>query len=259
MTRYKQIAEDLIARIRSGRPQLGARLPGELQLMRDYGASRHTIREALRRLEDLGLVERRRGRGTRVIARSAQRSYVHRVASPEELLQYPAESRLVVQQVGSVAARGTLAEAMGCAPGSRWTRVRTLRRMGPGRPPICRTDVYLRPAQAAIAGAIGRGGQAVYEVLEARYGLHVAEVAVDAGACPMPADAAALLGVEPESPSMLVVRRYLDERGRVLLVSMSHHPGDRYAFSQRLRRAWAPGAAGWAPVPAARKQEGPGG
>jgi DNA-binding GntR family transcriptional regulator len=245
LTRYNEIADDLIARIRTGRLRVGARVPGELQLMQDYAASRHTIREALRRLEELGLVERRRGVGTRVLARRAQRSYVHRVASPGELLQYPPESRLVVAETAPVRAQGALAKLLGVPGGTHWIRTRTLRRMGRGRPPICQTEIYLRPQYAGVLRQIGRGGRAVYELLEQRYGLHVAEVAVDASARPMPADAAAALGVEAGSPSMMVVRRYFDDQGEIFQVSVSHHPGDRYAFSQRLRRDWATGATGW--------------
>ena len=74
MPRYVEIAEDLIARIRAGVLAPGSTLPGELTLMEEYQSSRHTIRDALRRLEELGLIERRRGIGTRVrTSRSAKR------------------------------------------------------------------------------------------------------------------------------------------------------------------------------------------
>jgi GntR family transcriptional regulator len=245
LNRYTEIADDLIARIRAGRLAVGALVPGELQLMQDYAASRHTIREALRQLEELGLIERRRGLGTRVLARRPQRAYVHRVASPEELLRYPRESRLVVAEVATVEAGAVLAPVLGCRRGASWVRVRAIRRMGGGRPPICRTEIYLLPKYADIAAQIGRGRRAVYQLLEQRFGLHVAEVAVDVTARPMPVAAAAALGVAAGSPSMTVVRRYHDDAGEVFEVSVSDHPGDRYGFSQRLRRAWQTGEAGW--------------
>jgi GntR family transcriptional regulator len=245
LSRYTEIADDLIGRIRAGGLRVGARLPGELQLMQDYAASRHTIREALRGLEELGLIERRRGIGTRVLARRPQRAYVHRVASPEELLSYPAESRLAVTAVGKVASSAGLAKVLGCRPGARWLRVDTVRRMGSGRPPICRTELFLLPKYAAVTADIGRGRRAVYQLLERRFGLHVAEVEVDVTARPMPRDAAEALGVAAGSPSMRVVRRYRDDAGEVFQVSVSDHPGDRFGFSQRLRRDWATGDAGW--------------
>ncbi len=245
MNRYTEIADELIGRIRAGKLKVGALVPGELQLMEDYGASRHTIREALRRLEELGLIERRRGLGTRVLARKPRRAYVHRVASPDQLLRYPPESRLEVVETAQVVVSGELAALLGCRRGSRWVRARAVRRMGPGQPPICRTDIYLLPRYAEIASRIGRGRRTVYELLEQQFGLHVAEVAIDVTARPMPEDAAAALGVEPGSASMRVVRRYHDERGGVIEISVSDHPGERYAFGQRLRRDWDAGEHDW--------------
>jgi GntR family transcriptional regulator len=42
------------------------RFPTDIELVTRYGVSRQTVREAVRRLSDAGLVERTRGRGTRV-------------------------------------------------------------------------------------------------------------------------------------------------------------------------------------------------
>lgn len=245
MNLYTEIADELIGRIRSGKLKPGALVPGELQLMHDYGASRHTIREALRRLEELGLIERRRGLGTRVLARTPRRVYVHRVASPDQLLRYPPESRLEVIETATVAIGAELATILGCRRGSRWVRVRAVRRMGAGLPPICRTDVYLLPKYSAIASRIGRGRKTVYELLEQHFGLHVAEVAVDMSARPMPEDAAAALGVPAGSPSMRVIRRYHDENGGIIEITMSDHPGERYGVQQRLRRDWDAGETDW--------------
>ena len=245
MNRYTEIADELIGRIRSGKLAVGALVPGELQLMQDYGSSRHTIREALRRLEELGLIERRRGLGTRVLARRPRRVYVHRVASPDQLLRYPPESRLEVSENAGVTIGADLALLLGCRRGSRWTRVRAVRRMGAGLPPICRTDIYLLPKYSDIAGRIGRGRKTVYELLEQHHGLHVAEVAIDVSARPMPEDAALALGVAPGSPSMRVVRRYHDEQGGIIEISVSDHPGERYGFAQRLRRDWDSGETDW--------------
>lgn len=248
MTRYRQIADELIGRIRSGQLPVGATLPGELQLTQDFAASRHTIRDALRQLEELGLVERRRGVGTRVLARRPSRAYVHRVRTPAELLQYPRESRLEVVDSGYIRASEGLAGVLDSKPGSRWLRVRAVRRMSGGRPPICRLELYLRPKYAEVADQLGRRRELVYEAIERRFGVHVAEVAVEIMARPMSADGAAALGVEPGSASMTVVRRYRDEAGGIIQVSVSEHPGERYTFGQRLRRAWDHGTEGWSPA-----------
>jgi GntR family transcriptional regulator len=64
---YHQIADDLRARIESGELGPGAQLPTELELRDRYEASRNTIRDAIKRLTSLGLVETRPGQGTFVV------------------------------------------------------------------------------------------------------------------------------------------------------------------------------------------------
>ena len=50
---YRQISDALLAGIREGKFPVGTFLPGELELIDRFDASRHTIREALRVLEDM--------------------------------------------------------------------------------------------------------------------------------------------------------------------------------------------------------------
>jgi DNA-binding GntR family transcriptional regulator len=153
-----------------------------------------------------------------------------------------------VSGTGFVVLGGTLATLTGCKAGSRWMRIRAVRRMPGRRPPICQVDLYLRPKFAAVAPQVGRTRDLAYQLIERRYGVHVIEVGVDVMARPMPADAAVVLGVEPGSPSMTVVRRYRDEQGELLCLSVSEHPGDRYTFAQTLKRAWDTENKGWAPA-----------
>lgn len=65
--KYRQIADDLRRRIESGELKPGAQLPTETDLGEHYGASRNTIRDAIKMLITPGLVETRAGQGTFVI------------------------------------------------------------------------------------------------------------------------------------------------------------------------------------------------
>jgi GntR family transcriptional regulator len=64
---YRQIAEDLRARIEAGDPKPGQQLLTELELREHYGASRNTVRDAIKLLTMLGLVETKPGQGTFVV------------------------------------------------------------------------------------------------------------------------------------------------------------------------------------------------
>jgi GntR family transcriptional regulator len=64
---YQQIADDLRFKIETGELAPGAQLPTELELRERYEASRNTIRDAIKRLTSLGLVETKPGQGTFVV------------------------------------------------------------------------------------------------------------------------------------------------------------------------------------------------
>src|ERR1700738_1875318 len=65
---HHQLSTVLRSAIHSGRYEQGDYLPGEHQLTATYGVSRATVRRALLTLEAEQLVERRAGKGTRVLA-----------------------------------------------------------------------------------------------------------------------------------------------------------------------------------------------
>ena len=60
---YARIAEDLRGRITSRNIKPGGPLPSELELRDEYGASRNTVLDAIKKLKDEGLVETRPGQG----------------------------------------------------------------------------------------------------------------------------------------------------------------------------------------------------
>lgn len=61
---WRQIHDDLRRRLDAG--QFSSSFPGELALVEQYGVSRHTVREALRRLRAEGVVLAARGRAPRI-------------------------------------------------------------------------------------------------------------------------------------------------------------------------------------------------
>lgn len=66
---YRKVAGALTERITAGALKPGDRLPAELELARQLGVHRSTIREALRELESAGLLRRERGSKLMMVSR----------------------------------------------------------------------------------------------------------------------------------------------------------------------------------------------
>ncbi len=67
---YRHAASQIVRAIRDGALKPGQRLPSERELASVFGVSRASVREGLRALEILGMVESRRGSGSYVTATS---------------------------------------------------------------------------------------------------------------------------------------------------------------------------------------------
>ncbi|MFG1954212.1 FadR/GntR family transcriptional regulator [Micromonospora sp. NPDC048830] len=70
-----QAAGLLLARIRSGEWELGAKLPGETTLAPQLGVGRSTVREAIRQLAGRGVLQSRQGAGVFVTALDASEDW----------------------------------------------------------------------------------------------------------------------------------------------------------------------------------------
>jgi DNA-binding GntR family transcriptional regulator len=236
--RYRQLADALISDISRGRIKVGETIPGELELVARFKVSRHTVREALRRLDDLGLIDRQQGIGTVVRARHSSPSYVQTVRSPSELMRYPADSRLAVVATVRVKANRQLARLLEVRTGSEWLKVSAVRRLKSAPSPIAWTDVYLLPEYADIVPQIGKRSQMVYQMIEAAHGEHVEHIQVRIRAGVVTAELAGPLEAPAGTPSLTVMRHYYGRGNRPFEISISEHPSDRYMYSLDLQRGW---------------------
>lgn len=75
--RKTRVSEEIIEQVRdlivSGRLRPGDRLPAERELARTFGVGRSAVREAIRAMESLGIVEARAGEGTFLAAHPGRR------------------------------------------------------------------------------------------------------------------------------------------------------------------------------------------
>jgi GntR family transcriptional regulator len=224
--------ESLRARLRelvsAARP--GDRLPSERDLSRRWRAARMTVRGATDALVAEGLVARRHGSGTYVLAPPVVR-FLGLTSFTQDMRDrgLVPSSRLLAFESGPADA-GTAARLRvpDGEPVHRFTRLR----LGSDEPMAIET-VVLRAALAPGLTATDLDGS-LYELLASRYRLapSTADVTIEP-ALPDP-PTRSLLAIGDEQACLYLHMTDLDHRGRVLMIADCLYRGDRYQLSAHL-------------------------
>jgi DNA-binding GntR family transcriptional regulator len=233
--RYQQLTETLAREIGDGVHAVGSLLPPEPQLCRRFGVSRHTVREAVRQLCELGLVSRHQGVGTKVRACRSEKRYVASLSSLRDLLEYTQQTRLKYLGSRWIEADAVLAEQLQCREGERWLELNTCRYPAAGGLPMVHMRVFVRPECQGIEADLADGDAWIYGLVEKHGGERILEAQQILSAVAVPAASAWVLGVRAASPGLLVRRYYLGRNDRLLSVSLNVYPADRIEFATRWR------------------------
>lgn len=233
-TRYALVARALLDDITAGRYGVGDMLPTESELQRRFDVGRHTVREAIRQLRNMGVVSARAGVGTRVTAASAARRYVQSMNSVAELLQFTRHTRLKLLAKTDLIADRALADVLKCQPGQAWYCMELLRTSPGLREPLALVTVYVRPEFRGIAEEV-ETRTSVFSRIEQRYGVRLFELEQEIAATHLSAPDARALKAKAGSAALRILRHYFDADRRVTQVSLGVYPEGRFSYTTRLR------------------------
>jgi len=228
---HVQLAQQLEAAIQGGELPVGSRLSNEVDLAEAYGLSRPTVRQAIARLVDQGLLVRKRGVGTQVVGSAAQvRRSLELTSLYDDLAATNRKPQTEVLRLGTVGATAEVATALQCEPGDRVVRLERLR--SADGEPLAIMRNWLPPelldTDAATLAATG-----LYQLLRAGgVRLKVAHQTISARAAT--AEQAALLGEQPGAPLLAVTRITYDDHGRAVEYGAHLFRASRYAFEHTL-------------------------
>lgn len=228
------IARRLAADIASGQPPVGGLLAPEPELQRRFDASRYAVREAVARLRAQGLVSPQRGRGTRVLARRPDPTYVQTLGSTDEVLGLTRELMLTLVDTRELTVDAATASLLDAEPGSPWLLARTLRRRAPDLPPIALVRMYVPPEFRDVIAQVGRHRGPIFELFETMHGIRIAQIDQRVEAVALGAEDARMLGASRGSPALSIVRRFLDDARRVRQVTVGLYPSGRFAQTMRI-------------------------
>jgi GntR family transcriptional regulator len=234
-TRYAEIFRKLAHEIRTGRYPVGGRLPPELELCATFGASRHTVREAIRRLAEMGLITRRPGAGTIVLRRMRSSAFTQQISALPDLLAYVKNAQLEILDAREIEARAAESALLKCGLGEAWHRVIALKHLQGARRPVAYVIAYVHRDHRALRAVLDRRGVGLHEFIEDKIGEPVVAVEQEFSAKPLLGREAAALGVPPGYASFVIARRYIVRTGRTVLVTSTTFPHDRMRYSMLLK------------------------
>jgi GntR family transcriptional regulator len=221
---------DIVSRILE--EPAGSQLPPEPELAAELGVSRATLREALRSLEDEGLVRRTRGAGTFVSDRPRMANSLDANFGVSDAIRSSGMEPGTEQGTLRIeAASADEAELLDLEPGEDVVvvdRVRT----ADGRPVVLSRDIIamrLTGEDPAVLGLLETSS--VYEVLERERGVVIHHGLANFRPTRADGHVASRLRVPRETLLLYIRQVDFDEAGRPVVSSHEHHLADAFEFS----------------------------
>jgi DNA-binding GntR family transcriptional regulator len=219
LLRHQVVAEELLAGILDGTYPVGDRLPTESELCQAYRVARGTVRQALERLERFGMIIRRPGLGTTVVASRPVGPYRPFASSPADIAELAATTRLIRPEQLDVTLDAKTARRLGARSGTRWHLLRGVRvRRDQPEVALCWSEHYTLSSRA-------RAHPASFIEEEALANIHVEQ---RVSAAILSDEFAAVLDAEAGTAALVVTRRVRDRRRKLINVGIYTHPADRY-------------------------------
>ena len=225
---YRTVQDALEAEIRSGCLAKGAELPSEKRLCERFGVSRITVRRALERLGQAGLISRASGRATRVTEPRLSHALVA-FEDPFGPLRLVRGTTVRLLGFEWRLAEGTVARALRVDDGDQVLRILRVRERD--GEPVFHTAVWLPAKVGALVNRKALDGDALHDVLSAA-GCEPATVERQMSADPCPAEIAGVLKLAPDAPTFRVDRLTRAADGAPLHLLVGHWRWDR--FNMRL-------------------------
>lgn len=251
---WEQVLEDLHRRLFEGEFAAG-KFPTDQQLVGQYGVSRQTAREAVRRLRERGLVERQRGRGTTIRVQELEQPMGTLYSLFRAVEATGADQTNLVRAL-DVRSDPVAAARLGLPPGTDLVYIERLRFVE--GEPLALDKAWLPDRLAHPLLAVDFTRTALDEELIRHCGLLTTWARERARAVIPDTKDRDALGMEPGQPAFDIERLTRAADGQFLEFRRSLMPGDRYALVAEWSAAGGPGG-GPAGGSAGGQVGGPGG
>lgn len=229
---WYQVSQSLRASILGRSPRDPLRLPTEERLAEHYGVSVLTMRQALKELEDEGLISRHRRRGTFIVPDVRAGAPVRLLGSVDAIVAHQSGMTTELLHHGRAPVPAELAEHFpDLAEVATYHRLRGDEQTGE---PTNHAYNHVRPELARRIDPEDLLRRPMTKVLRDLPGTDIGRVTDTVAARLADPETARLLRVPLLSPILHYTGVTYDGAGRVLDVAVIHYRGDRFSFTVTL-------------------------
>jgi DNA-binding GntR family transcriptional regulator len=229
---WYQVSQSLRASILGRSPRDPLRLPTEERLAEHYGVSVLTMRQALKELEDEGLISRHRRRGTFIEPAATRGTPVRLLGSVDAIVAQQSGMSTELLDHGTAVVPGELAEYFpDLEEVATYHRLRSDDTSGE---PTNHARNYVRPELARRISPDDLARWPMTKVLRDVVGADISRITDTVQARLADPETARLLDVPLLSPILHYTGITYDAAGRPLDVAVIHYRGDRFSFTVTL-------------------------
>ena len=234
-TGYRHTTAILVGEIQNGAWTTQNEFPTEMELVERFGVGRNTVREALRELQNLGYIRRRRGARSVLTTATPGSAFVNAVNSADELLDYGKVTRFTVLTTETIRVDEALARLLEVPAGEEWVRLSLLRSRDGQSAPFCYSEVYVASAFAGAIADFESEGE-LFSAIERKYGIVVRRIEQEIEATLVDANIASRLNVPIGSPALRVRSKFFSSDGNLVEIGVVNFPASRYKMRLSLGR-----------------------
>jgi GntR family transcriptional regulator len=232
---YHQLEKILRKRILQGKLSSGMLFPTDQQLCEEFGVSRITVRQALKILEDDGLIKREQGRGTFVTEKDRNLSFYEMSGSLERAIGFRETYKIELTSKQRVRAHADIASDLGVVEGEEVWLLEGRQELNPELKQAQFIQVYasLDAGEKIPLGRMeGRGFFPVLEMAAMETAVQFNQILYATGA---DEKMAGIINTPAGSPLLVNRNVFVSKKGRVLGIVIRYSPGDVHRIIHRMK------------------------
>jgi len=226
---YQQLSEILIKQIGKGVFKPSEQIPTEMELSKRYKLNRHTVRQAIERLENEGFVYKIKGKGTFVANTKISYKVSRKTRFTTSILDVGLSPDARLLDSYEISAGRELSQKMKNKSSDKVVVLEILRFVN--KIPFCHTTSFLGSYRFPDIQAHIKGSFSLYELLKKHYDVEAMRTSSSFEVSLPESSDMDVLNISPKVPILIVKSISKDQKGNVVEYCITKFRGDMCSIS----------------------------